>query len=407
MVTRFVTDDDAHGIWRDRACWRDRVRDLGVLVDLHRRRPPVVHGFHELDVDRAVREPTFSECRDRRVRRVGVDLDAGNESPGEAVSPRDLIVVDLVGRRRREVHGAHAVDQLHASIMSPIFLGCGVAVLLGVLVALSFGTADFVGGRASARASVLGTLVVSQACSLVGAIALVVFIDGTFTNDDLLLGACAGAFNVVGLGLLYHSLATYPRQCRCADCGRARRARAGRVGLLPGRTSLPLVVCGIVARDRGRHADRTGARRAARVFAAGAVVAALAGVALGTSLVFFAETTSTSGMWPALSARATAAVLVWLVAIVLVLVLRKAMPAIPRNRTFGLAVAVGVLDVAATAMLVLAVRRGLIVVVAPVASLAPGFTVVLAWLLLGEHLDSVQRLGLVLAFAGIVLVSVG
>ena len=282
-----------------------------------------------------------------------------------------------------------------------------MAVLLGVLVALSFGTGDFVGGRASARASVLGTLVVSQACSLVGAIVLVVFIDGTFTNDDLVLGACAGAFNVVGLGLLYHSLATY----RVSVVAPITAVLAALVpvawGFVQGERPSALVVCGIVlaivagaliARERDEQHGS---------FAAGAVVAALSGVALGTSLVFFAETTSDSGMWPALSARATAAALVWLLALVLVLVLGKAMPAIPRNRTFGLAVAAGVLDVAATALLLLAVRRGLIVVVAPVASLAPGFTVVLAWLLLGERLGSVQRLGLVLAFAGIVLVSVG
>ena len=48
-----------------------------------------------------------------------------------------------------------------------------VAVLLGVLVALSFGTGDFFGGRASGRASVLGTLVISQTCAFVGAVVLV------------------------------------------------------------------------------------------------------------------------------------------------------------------------------------------------------------------------------------------
>jgi uncharacterized membrane protein len=56
---------------------------------------------------------------------------------------------------------------------------------------------------------------------------------------------------------------------------------------------------------------------------------------------------------------------------------------------------------------VLAVRRGLIVLVAPIASLAPGFTVLLAWLVLGEQLGRVQRLGLLCALAGLVLVSTG
>ena len=95
----------------------------------------------------------------------------------------------------------------------------------------------------------------------------------------------------------------------------------------------------------------------------------------------------------------------WVVAIVLFA--RHRAPRIPRDRGRAIALLVGLLDVAATAMLVLAIRRGLIVVVAPIASLAPGFTVLLAWRVLGEHLDSVQRFGIVCALLGLVLVSVG
>ena len=62
---------------------------------------------------------------------------------------------------------------------------------------------------------------------------------------------------------------------------------------------------------------------------------------------------------------------------------------------------------ALTATLLLAVRRGLIVLVAPIASLAPGFTVLLAWVVLGEQLGRVQRLGLLCVLVGLVLVSTG
>jgi uncharacterized membrane protein len=45
--------------------------------------------------------------------------------------------------------------------------------------------------------------------------------------------------------------------------------------------------------------------------------------------------------------------------------------------------------------------------VAPIAALAPGFTVLLAWVVLREHLGSAQRLGLASALVGIVLVATG
>ncbi len=67
----------------------------------------------------------------------------------------------------------------------------------------------------------------------------------------------------------------------------------------------------------------------------------------------------------------------------------------------------GTLDVSATALLLLAVRKGLISVVAGVAALAPGFTVLLAWAVLREHLRIEQRIGILAALVGLVLVAAG
>jgi uncharacterized membrane protein len=67
----------------------------------------------------------------------------------------------------------------------------------------------------------------------------------------------------------------------------------------------------------------------------------------------------------------------------------------------------GLLDVGATALVLLAVHKGLLVVVAALAALAPGVTALLAWRVLNERLSSSQQIGLVLALTGLVLVSVG
>jgi len=71
------------------------------------------------------------------------------------------------------------------------------------------------------------------------------------------------------------------------------------------------------------------------------------------------------------------------------------------------AYAAGVLDLLATIMLLLAVRNGLLVVVAPVAALAPAFTVVWAWIVLRESVSPAQIAGLGLALVGLVLVATG
>jgi drug/metabolite transporter (DMT)-like permease len=280
-----------------------------------------------------------------------------------------------------------------------------VAVLLGVMVAVSFGSGDFFGGRATRQSSALGVLVISQACGLAVAAILAITVAATVAGNDLLFGACAGVVNVFGLGLLYYALSRY-----AVGVVAPVAAVVGAVvpivwGVLDGeRPSIVVWVGVVLAIAAGaliaREPDATTGG-----FAAGAATAALAGLALGTSLVLFSETSSDSGMWPVLAARATAAFLVWAVA--LALVARKQPPRMPRASGPALAVIVGALDVTATALLLLAIRRGLIVVVAPIASLAPGFTVLLAWRLLGERLVSVQRVGLVCALVGLVLVSVG
>jgi uncharacterized membrane protein len=52
-----------------------------------------------------------------------------------------------------------------------------------------------------------------------------------------------------------------------------------------------------------------------------------------------------------------------------------------------------------------AVRLGLVAVVAPVASLAPAFTVLGAWWYLKEETSTVQIVGFVLALAGLVMIA--
>jgi MYXO-CTERM domain-containing protein len=129
-----------------------------------------------------------------------------------------------------------------------------------------------------------------------------------------------------------------------------------------------------------------------------------AGLALGSSLVLFSETDASSGQWPVLSARAAALVAV---GVAMALLWRRRQVRLPHGRPLVLALVAGTFDVAATALLVYAVRRELLSVVAPIASLAPAFTVVLAWFITRERVPAVQRVGLALAVAGLALIAAG
>jgi drug/metabolite transporter (DMT)-like permease len=92
-----------------------------------------------------------------------------------------------------------------------------------------------------------------------------------------------------------------------------------------------------------------------------------------------------------------------------VLLVARVARAVPRpaRRDLPSLVFVGLADVAANGVFVLASRSGLVSVVAVLASLYPVVTVLLARQLLGERLRGVQRAGTVTALGGVALLTAG
>ena len=76
-----------------------------------------------------------------------------------------------------------------------------------------------------------------------------------------------------------------------------------------------------------------------------------------------------------------------------------------RGDALGIALASGTVDALANVCYVLATRAGLFGLAVVLTSLYPGVTVLLARIVLGERMRWVQRAGLLLATAGIVLVT--
>jgi drug/metabolite transporter (DMT)-like permease len=276
-------------------------------------------------------------------------------------------------------------------------------VALGALVALSYGSGDFLGGVAAKRVPTITVLLVSQAFGLGVAVLLVVALrDGPPDSHVFALSAAAGVVGVVALGLLFRGLAI-GRMSIVAPLsaigggvlpvvwGLARGERPSALALAG--VGLALVAIAIVGRGAEHDPAPAVSPRVELALGAGA------GVGFGIVFILLAESASGSGMWPVFIARCASVPLLAVVAVVL-----------GRSQRVGRAeiasvAGAGLCDVGANALVVLAVRRGLLSLVAPVASLYPATTVLLARLVLQERIGRQRLGGLALGVAGLALIA--
>jgi drug/metabolite transporter (DMT)-like permease len=275
-----------------------------------------------------------------------------------------------------------------------------VAIIVGLLVAASFGSGDFLGGLASREANTITVLATAQLVALMGATIVALVAGGPLTGSVVLLGIGAGTLNVVALGCLYQGLAigqigeVAPVAAVVSAVipvcwGLAIGERPPALALVGG--ALAVVAAALITLERD---EQLGMRMGRAV-----LLALSAGVGFGTSFILFADASHHSGFWPVLTARVAAVVGVGIV--VVASRAPRSLPTRPRVRAIG----AGFLDVLATSLLLVAVRLGLVAVVAPVAALAPAFTVLGAWWYLREKASWVQVGGLALALTGLVLIA--
>jgi drug/metabolite transporter (DMT)-like permease len=278
-----------------------------------------------------------------------------------------------------------------------------VAVLLGVLVALSYGAGDFLGGLGTRAQAVTTVVAASQASALVLLAVGVPFEGSPLGWDDVGLGALAGGIGVVGILLLYQGLATGAMGVVAPVTAVGAAVVPLVVGLAtgerPGVLALvgALVALGAVALVAGGEADSPEHAKAGR--GSPVVLAVGAGLAFGLVFVLLSATDEESGFWPLLGGRTVSVTLVglWL--------LRSRTPLLPRPGTRLVVLGAGLLDVTANGLYLLAVREGLLSVVAVLSSLYPAATVVLARVVLGERLRPAQLAGLGLGLAGVTLIA--
>lgn len=269
-------------------------------------------------------------------------------------------------------------------------------------MAASYGAGDFFGGLAARRTATTSVVVPAQALGLVLLAALMaVAPSGEPSVRNLGFGAAAGAFGGIGVFLLFRGLATGRMSVVAPITAVGAAVLPVAWGLATGeRLSVVIftgVVLSLVAVALIAHEKDSG-RESAPVAVAWAVGA---GVAFGSLFILLAQTTDDAGWWPLVGSRLAAIAVVGGGA----LVARTAL--VPERATVPHVAASGVLDVTANALYLLAVRRGLLSLVAVLSSLYPGGTVLLARVVLHERLEVLQVVGLVAALAGVVLIAAG
>src|SRR5947209_5726103 len=276
-------------------------------------------------------------------------------------------------------------------------------IALGALVALAYGSGDFLGGISTKRLPTVTVLLVSQSFGLAAAVGLVVALrDAPPPAHIFVLSAAAGVVAVMALGLLFRGLAL-GRMSIVAPLsaigggvlpvvwGLLRGERPS--GLALAGVGVALVAAAIVGRGAEHDPAVTISPRLELALGAGA------GMGFGVVFILFAESSSGSGMWPVFIARCASVPVLAVAAVVL-----GHSPRMARADIAPVAGA-GLCDVGANALVVLAVRRGLLSLVAPVASLYPATTVVLARFVLHERIGRQRAGGLALGLVGLALIA--
>jgi drug/metabolite transporter (DMT)-like permease len=327
-----------------------------------------------------------------------------------------------------------------------------MAVLLALSSALTYGIGDFFGGLATRRAPAAAVLLWSHVVGVVLLLGSVVVVTGDASSGDIALGAVGGLAGAAGVGLLYQALSIGPMSAVAPVTALLAAAVPVAAGFLQGERPGALALVGMAAGVAAIvlvSAEGGGSLRPSDLRA----VAYALGAGLGFGLFFVAlsYTDDGSGLWPLVGARAASVTVVGAAALVGTFDARiprrgsappptrpatsdardgpasshavgeaadlrlpatpdapdgpDRSPAVLGASPWLLTAGAGALDVAANVLYLLAIREGLLTIVSVLVALYPASTVVLAWILLHERFEPLQRVGLALAIPAAALMA--
>jgi len=273
------------------------------------------------------------------------------------------------------------------------------AAALALAAAASWGVGDFFGGLKSRSLNPVAVLIVAQPIGLT-LLAIWVAVRGQGPPGSSVLWAClAAVLGTTGLIAFYKGMAAGALSIVAPIAG-AGAAIPVIWGLAHGDHPSGYQELGFAAALIGVVLASFERRPEAARLAAGVGWAAIAMVAFGAYYIPMHEATHGDFLWAAFVFRLTSTTLIaaaWLV-------LR---PPSARRADLPVLASIGILDTGGNVFFAAASAKGLVSVVSILASLYPVVTVLLARAVLHERVHRSQELGIVLALAGIVLISAG
>ncbi len=283
--------------------------------------------------------------------------------------------------------------------------------VLALAAAALYGSADFLGGTASRRASAFAVLAVTVPAGAVVMLTATLLLGGVsggalgWTGISVTgagWAAAAGICGALGLIAFYAAFAAAPMSVVAPVAALVSTVLPVGDAVLAGERMGPGVAAGVavcvaavVLVSAGSSAGtQPGASRLRGVW-----FAVLAGVAFGLFFLFLRNAGTSGVIWPVAVSRTAGA------AIALACCAATRTRPLGRDGALGIALASGAVDALANVCYVLATRAGLFGLAVVLTSLYPGVTVLLARIVHGERMRWVQRAGLLLAAAGIILVT--
>jgi drug/metabolite transporter (DMT)-like permease len=281
-----------------------------------------------------------------------------------------------------------------------------VTAFLALLSAVLIGAADFVGGFVSRRVAPAVVACAGQGVGFVLGIPLALLWGwDALSGRDVALSLASGV--AVGLGLVcfYAAMASGVVSLVAPVTAVTGAVLPVTVGILSDERPEPLAVAGIVvalvavAIVSLAPADERTHGTGSPVRALG--LAVTAGATFGVFYVLFAEIDESAGLWPVPLQKVSSTL------VLLVLVAATGASLRTVRPIAGTVFAIGACEIVATAFVLVALQRGPLAVASVLASLYPITTVLLARIVLREHLTRPQLAGVALALVAIVLVSAG
>ncbi len=275
-----------------------------------------------------------------------------------------------------------------------------MTVLIALCAAVVYGAADFFGGIASRKTSAVAVVVISQLAGFAVLGLATIVLPGHFYVSDIGWGIGAGIAGGVAIAALYAALAVGRMGMVSPITAVVGASVPVAVGLATGERPALLALVGIgLAFLAVTLVSIDTETRGISLREPGLGLAIASGLGIGLLYVFLARGHADSGLAILVPTRIASLVVLLGYSVVRRESLR------PAPGSLVTILVAGVFDMYANVLYVLAVRHGLLSTVAVLTSLYPASTVLLARVVLHEHLKRLQWCGVACAACGVALIA--